>query len=146
MLQSTAQLFERDLKKFQELIQSFSNEDHLWTTPGTIKNSSGHLALHLCGNLRHFIGHILGNSEYQRNRKNEFSSPPVSAQILIKEINDATHEVSNALSTLTKEPLLKPYPIEVFGSEMTTEFFLIHLYGHLNYHLGQIDYLKRSQE
>ena len=26
---------------------------------------------------------------------------------------------------------------------MTTRQWLIHLYGHLNYHLGQVDYLRR---
>ena len=35
------------------------------------------------------------------------------------------------------------YPSKVFGNEMTHEYFLIHLIGHLSYHLGQINYLRR---
>jgi uncharacterized damage-inducible protein DinB len=27
--------------------------------------------------------------------------------------------------------------------QMSTHQFLLHLYGHFNYHLGQIDYLRR---
>jgi hypothetical protein len=29
------------------------------------------------------------------------------------------------------------------GGPVTNRQFVIHLYGHLNYHLGQIDYLRR---
>jgi hypothetical protein len=31
----------------------------------------------------------------------------------------------------------------VLGEPLTTRQFVVHLYGHLNYHLGQIDYLRR---
>ncbi len=44
---------------------------------------------------------------------------------------------------MTDEDFAKTYPIEVFGHPMTTEFFLIHLTTHLNYHLGQINYHRR---
>jgi hypothetical protein len=36
------------------------------------------------------------------------------------------------------------YPEPMFGSPITTRQFLLHLHGHLNYHLGQIDYLRRA--
>jgi uncharacterized damage-inducible protein DinB len=35
------------------------------------------------------------------------------------------------------------YPEVVLEVPMTTREFLIHLYGHLNWHLGQVDYLRR---
>jgi len=35
------------------------------------------------------------------------------------------------------------YPEVVLGAATSTQEFLIHLYGHLNWHLGQIDYLRR---
>jgi uncharacterized damage-inducible protein DinB len=31
----------------------------------------------------------------------------------------------------------------VLGEPLTNRQFVTHLYGHLNYHLGQIDYLRR---
>ncbi|HEV7745417.1 MAG TPA: hypothetical protein VGO56_10515 [Pyrinomonadaceae bacterium] len=37
----------------------------------------------------------------------------------------------------------KEYPEVVLQAPMTTQEFLIHLYGHLNWHLGQVDYLRR---
>jgi len=51
--------------------------------------------------------------------------------------------VEKTLNNLKNEDLQKTFPINVFGYEMTTEFFLVHLSGHLNYHLGQINYHRR---
>ena len=36
------------------------------------------------------------------------------------------------------------YPEQVLGAPISTRQFLVHLAGHLNYHLGQIDYLRRT--
>ena len=30
------------------------------------------------------------------------------------------------------------------GASVTNRQFVVHLYGHFNYHLGQIDYLRRT--
>ena len=38
----------------------------------------------------------------------------------------------------------KTYPEDVLGAPLSTRQFLVHLLGHLNYHLGQIDYLRRT--
>ena len=35
------------------------------------------------------------------------------------------------------------FPENVLGEPLTNRQFVAHLYGHLNYHLGQIDYLRR---
>jgi hypothetical protein len=35
------------------------------------------------------------------------------------------------------------FPDDPLGSPIPTRQFLISLHGHLNYHLGQIDYLRR---
>ena len=35
------------------------------------------------------------------------------------------------------------FPENVLGEPLTNRQFVTHLYGHLNYHLGQIDYLRR---
>ena len=42
-----------------------------------------------------------------------------------------------------EDKLNETYPINVFGYEMTTEYFLTHLTTHLTYHLGQINYHRR---
>ncbi|MDZ7624548.1 MAG: DinB family protein [Ignavibacteriaceae bacterium] len=108
-----------------------------------VKNSAGNLCLHLCGNLQHFIGAVLGNSGYIRNRDAEFSKKNVPIRELVAEIELTAKVVEKALKNLPEEILEKTYPINVFGYEMTTEYFLTHLTTHLNYHLGQINYHRR---
>jgi len=50
------QLLCRDLLKLKEEINLYTNEADLWIVRHDIKNSAGSLALHLVGNLNHYIG------------------------------------------------------------------------------------------
>lgn len=144
MLQETLiKLYKRDLGKLREEIEKYSDEADLWRTTGEIANSAGNLALHLVGNLNHFFGAVLAGSNYVRDRDAEFSRSGFSKQELLSLIDDATPALVNTLKGLTNEDLAKIYPIEVFGHPMTTEYFLVHLATHFNYHLGQINYHRR---
>ena len=80
-----AEIFERDLNKVKQEISSYTDEKAIWKTIEGISNSAGNLALHICGNLRHFVGNTLGNSGYIRQRDLEFSSKDIP----IKPINIA---------------------------------------------------------
>ena len=51
----------------------------MWEVSGEIKNSAGNLCLHICGNLQHFVGAVLGNSGYVRKRDEEFSRKECSS-------------------------------------------------------------------
>jgi uncharacterized damage-inducible protein DinB len=62
---------------------------------------------------------------------------------LLKKIEETKAVVNSALSAVTEEMLQNEYPLLVFETKMTTEFFLIHLATHLAYHLGQINYHRR---
>ena len=136
-------LFERDLAKLKEEIGAYASEGDLWQTAGAIPNSAGNLCLHLAGNLRHFFGAVLSGTGYMRDRDAEFAAKFVPRAQLIEEVDAAAADVRATLEKLTEEDLSKNYPIEVFGKPMTTEFFLVHLATHLNYHLGQINYHRR---
>lgn len=136
-------LYERDLSKLKEEIEMYSNEADLWRVDGNIANSAGNLCLHLAGNLRHFFGTVLGGTDYVRDRDAEFASEFVPRATLLEEVDAAAGDVIAVLETIPDEDLKRNYPIEVFGHPMTTEFFLIHLEAHLNYHLGQINYHRR---
>jgi len=143
MLNSIIELFERDLQKLEKEILAYQNEKKLWITEKQISNTAGNLALHLCGNLQYFIGGILGKGGYIRNREQEFEQKNIRRDAMIEEIQDTQNIVSKVLSNLTHDTILNKYPQQVLGFEMTTEYFLIHLYGHLSYHLGQINYHRR---
>ena len=143
MIDILKQLFTSDLEKLKTEISSYTDEMNLWKISGDIKNSGGNLCLHLCGNLQHFIGAVLGNSGYVRKRDAEFSKKNVPVKELVKEVELSITAVENTLNHLKEERLGEKYPRNVFGYEMTTEYFLIHLAAHLNYHLGQINYHRR---
>jgi len=143
MVSSLQKILDRDLNKLKEEIKAYTNEKDLWKIDGTIKNSAGNLALHLCGNLQHFIGHVLGNTNYKRNREAEFSGKKEPREAIVKDIDATIDAVNMTLNELDQNAISKRYPIDVLGFEMTTVFFLIHLATHLNYHLGQINYHRR---
>lgn len=136
-------IYRRDLEKLKTEVEQYSSDEHLWLVHGEIANSGGNLALHLIGNLKHFIGATLGDSGYVRDRDSEFSSAGVSRAELISSIEETSEVVSATLANLATEDLAATYPIEVFGEPMTTEYFLVHLATHLSYHLGQINYHRR---
>ena len=136
-------LYLRDLGKLKEEISLFTNESSLWMLHGDIKNSTGTLALHLIGNLKHFIGAQLGNTGYIRNRDKEFTDKNVSRGILLKEIDEIIAIMQKVLPLISDEKFNSEYPIEFLGSKRTSGEILFILYGHLNYHLGQINYYRR---
>ena len=143
MIETLTQLFLRDLEKLKTEISSFKDEKKVWMISGDIKNSAGNLCLHLCGNLQHFVGAILGNSGYVRKRDEEFSKKNVPIRELVAEIELTIKVVQKTLQELKEEDLQKTYPINVFGYEMTTEYLLTNMAAHLTYHLGQINYHRR---
>ena len=143
MIEALTKLFLHDLEKLKTEISSFKDEKKIWEISGDIKNSAGNLCLHLCGNLQHFIGAMLGNSGYIRNRDAEFSRKGVSLTELVEEIDQTIKAVKLTLESLTDSELNKIFPSNIFGEGTTTGMFLIHLAAHLNYHLGQINYHRR---
>lgn len=143
LTEALQKLFERDLKKLKTEIESYGEESKLWIIEKEISNSAGNLCLHLCGNLQYYIGNVLGNSGYVRDRENEFAAKNVARQELLNQLDATQAIVKKTVSELKVADLEKIFPEQVFGYEMTTTFFLIHLSGHLNYHLGQVNYHRR---
>lgn len=143
LLSSVREFLLRDLNKLKLEITEYKTEESIWTLNGEIKNTAGNLCLHLCGNLQHYIGAVLGKTSYARNRNAEFATKNLPKQKLIQEI-DATILVVESVLTAVEPALVgQEYPEQVFGKPMTTGYFLIHLAGHLNYHLGQVNYHRR---
>lgn len=140
---SLQSLFIRDLTKLKTEIEAYRNEKTIWKTDKNISNSAGNLCLHLVGNLNHFVGTILGNSDYVRNRELEFSQKNIPRTELTAQIDRTIATINRSLEKLSAEDLEKEFPVESLGYKMTTEYFLIHLFGHLGYHLGQINYHRR---
>ena len=133
----------RELRTLAQELLAYEDETELWKVPPGIGNSAGTLALHLCGNLRHFVGATLGDSGYERDRPAEFERRDVPRDELLAEIEATAADVQRALAGLDERRLAEPFPLEIAGVRPDTGDFLIHLVTHLAYHLGQIDYHRR---
>lgn len=138
-----ADLYERDLNKLIEEINLFKKEKDVWKIKGDVKNSAGNLTLHLLGNLNHFIGRTLAHTDYIRKREDEFSLKDVPREQLIEQINSLKEVIKDTLPKLSDEEMKKQFPLKIGEQEFTTETLLIFLLAHLNYHLGQVNYLRR---
>ena len=143
MKESFIKLFERDLNKTKKEIKSYKKESDLWLVPSGINNTAGNLALHIAGNLQHFIGHVIGKSDYARLRDAEFGDKDVPKAKILAQLDAAILSIKIALDAIPEESLSDAYPHNVLGEPLTIGHFLIHLQGHLNYHLGQINYHRR---
>ena len=137
-----AELFRRDLTRLEQELQA-APEEELWKTLPGASNSIGNLALHLEGNLREFIGRQLGKVAYQRQRPAEFASRDLAKDELMRRLGGVRELIPAILTDLAPEAWDATYPQNVYGRALSTQQFLIALYGHLNYHMGQIDYLRR---
>ncbi|MGY6744877.1 MAG: DinB family protein [Cecembia sp.] len=135
--------FDRDLSKLKNELKTYKNEADIWKVKEGISNSAGTLAVHLIGNLNHYIGANMGNTGYERDREGEFSGKPVPLKEILEEIEETRHVITKALLEFPEDWFSRKYPLEEFGYPMTYEYFMTHLVSHLNYHLGQINYHRR---
>lgn len=146
ILKSLKSLFHRDLSRLKKEIEAYQKEKNIWKVEKNINNSAGNLCLHLVGNLKAFIGAVFAKTDYTRNKDYEFSAKNVSRQELIKGIEEVMVEVDKGLNVINREQLSDDYPIKIWDKSVNMGYTLIHLYGHLNYHLGQVNYHRRLIE
>ena len=133
----------RDLAALRRELDAYPDDDSVWVLPAGLPNSAGTLTLHLCGNLRHFVGARLGGSSYIRDREREFSARGASREALRADIAEAEAAVQRVLPALDVAALAAPYPDAVANHTFGTGDFILHLCSHFAYHLGQIDYHRR---
>jgi hypothetical protein len=138
-----AALYARDLNRLVQELRAFPDTAALWRTAPGVTNAAGTLALHLEGNLREYVGRQLGGIAYQRDRPREFSARGIERAEIIGRLEAVRDTVPPVIGALSPPVLDATYPESYDGSPLATRQFLIHLLGHLNYHLGQIDYLRR---
>ncbi len=143
LIATLRQLFKRDLEKLRTEITLYQDEDIIWKVDKQIANCAGNLCLHIIGNLNAYLGAVLGNTGYIRDREGEFSIKGIPREELLSKITETIEVVDAALANLTEEVLWKEYPMVVFKDKMTTGHFLVHLETHLGYHLGQVNYHRR---
>lgn len=138
-----ARQFRKDLLCLHQQTRAFPDDAALWQVVPGVTNSAGNLILHLEGNLREYIGRQLGEISYSRNRLLEFSASGLSRSELGTRLMQLADRIPPVIEGLSPEQMARQYPEVVLAGPLSTGEFLIHLYGHLNWHFGQVDYLRR---
>jgi hypothetical protein len=136
-------MLDRDLRTLRRELEAYPDERQIWQPVPGLANTAGTLALHLAGNLQHFVGGQLGGTGYVRNREAEFARRDVPRAELIAEIERARVAVATGLGAVAAKDLGAEYPELIGGCRIRTGDFLVHTAVHLAYHLGQVDSHRR---
>jgi|SRR5215471_1335927 len=138
-----ARVLVRDVNAVRRELEVYPDEPSIWALPPGVANSAGTLALHIAGNLQHFIGAVLGASGYKRDRAAEFARRDVPRSAIVVELEAAIVAIGLGMSQVSEARLGEDFPELVAGYRVVTGEWLIHLVAHTGYHLGQIDYHRR---
>ena len=138
-----AAILDRDLRTVRRELEAYPDERQIWQAVPGLPNSGGTLALHLAGNLQHYIGARLGGTSYVRDRDAEFSRRDVPRSELIAEVERARTAVAEALPGVPAEALERDYPEPIADAHIRADEYLVHLCAHVAYHLGQLDSHRR---
>jgi hypothetical protein len=141
--QSLIIVYTRDLNKLKEELSAYADESKIWQIQDGISNSAGNLALHLIGNLNHFIGATLGNTGYVRDRDKEFSLKNIPRTEMLHSIDNTIAAIQKVLANISDEQMNQQFSLPVSKEDNSTRFVLLNMVVHLDYHLGQINYHRR---
>jgi hypothetical protein len=120
-------------------------EEQFWTNPFSYGNSSGHLVLHLTGNLNYYIGAQIAGTGYRRNRDLEFTetSRPQKIEVLRK-FDQAIAMVVATIEIQTAEDWCKEYSGEREPESKDRFTAFLRCAVHLYHHIGQVNFVCRE--
>jgi Protein of unknown function (DUF1572) len=137
------ELYLNYLIQLKDEISSYKKETDIWKLAGSITNSPGNLAMHLCGNLKYNFGSLILKNGYIRHRDYEFSQKDTPKQFILNEIEITRKVVSEAFDKLNENDLNSEFPNDIYGDGQTIGSVILRLAFHFSYHLGQINYHRR---
>jgi len=133
----------REIDTVRRSVEAYPDDDSLWAAMPGVTNTGGALVQHIAGNLRHFLGHVLGGVGYTRDRDAEFGTRGATRAELAALMDETRKAVEATIPRLTDEVMSQLYPLPIAGRTVRTGDFVLHLASHLAYHLGQLDYHRR---
>lgn len=134
---------DRDLRGLRRQLEAYPDERQIWQAVPGLPNTAGTLALHLAGNLQHYIGARWAGTGYVRNRDAEFARRDVPRAELLAEVERARAAVGAGLARVRADELDATFPEPIAGCRIRTGDFLVHTAAHAAYHLGQMDAHRR---
>jgi len=138
-----ALMLTRELDGIAREIEAFPDDISIWQAAPGVTNAAGNLALHIAGNLQHFVGTLLGNTGYVRDRDREFGQRSGTRHEVVEELRRARAVVANVLPSLPGAALETTLSPQSMPGPVPAQRLLVHLCAHAGFHLGQIGYLRR---
>jgi hypothetical protein len=146
---STETEFLRQMQKkfreaFERMIKAISqlNTSQIWTRPSSESNSVGIIIQHLHGNLNQWICAGLGESDYVRNRPEEFRDrQQISKDEIVIKVAELAGAVDAVISRISPDSLHDPKRIQEM--DVTVMKALFRALTHLEFHEGQILYIAK---
>jgi hypothetical protein len=138
-----AGLFERSLRKLIKEINLFSREEDLWVTQESVKISCGNLVSRIIESTNHFFATTISNSGNMSDFDRECIGQRVGRKTLVFELEKLILKINETFDVLTSDLLEADYPISFDNKKRSTSYVLMRVLIHLNYHLGQVNYLRR---
>jgi len=111
--------------------------EQIWRRGSDKENAVGNLVLHLCGNVRQWVGAGVAGQPDIRTRDREFAARGgIEASELRERLDTAIAEATDLLRRVTPERLAKT--INVQGYDITVLEAIVHVMEHFAQHTGQI--------
>ena len=122
------------------------SEEEFWTKPYPYGNSIGHLVLHVTGNLSYYIGAVIAETGYVRDRPREFTEPnPPPKEEALRRLRDAVDIVVATLRSQTDESWSLLYTADNAPDIVDTRFdMFLRCATHFEHHVGEMVYMKRE--
>ncbi|BDC49076.1 hypothetical protein F183_A13920 [Bryobacterales bacterium F-183] len=112
-------------------------DDQVWARGSENSNAIGNLVLHLCGNVRQWIGHGVGGSADVRERDAEFNAQGgVSVAELQAKLQATVADAVATIRSLTSEDLIAVTHVQNYDVPKIEAIY--HVVQHFAEHTGQI--------
>lgn len=142
--ETSRRLFEEGIPRIKKCLDLLT-EDEIWYKPNENSNSVGNIILHLCGNVRQWLGAGLGKLPKVRQRDEEFSTKGgFNKKEILEKLKELQEMSEKVLSKVTHEDLLTVHDVQVY--QETGLSILVHVTEHFSYHVGQITYFVKAKK
>jgi uncharacterized damage-inducible protein DinB len=112
-------------------------DDQLWVRSSTNENAVGNLVLHLCGNVRQWIGSGIAGLPNIRERDSEFAARGGVLNVeLADRLNAVVREATAIIAGLPASRLTETTTVQ--GYNVTVLEAVYHVVEHFSHHAGQI--------
>jgi uncharacterized damage-inducible protein DinB len=118
------------------------NHEQIWTRNADNLNSVGNLVLHLCGNVRQWIGFGIGELADQRDRDGEFAARGgLEPEELIQRARQTVSDAIGIIGNFDAARLLEKVTIQNY--EVTKMEAIYQVVEHFAQHTGQIMFITK---